>query len=221
LREERATALLGIIERALVLPQLEPLNPDPFETLIRTIISQNTTDKNAIRAFENLSKHFEINSEALAKAELSQLEHSIRVAGLHKRKARSIRQVSNKIEKGYCGDFASILSKPFEEARAVLIQFPGVGPKTADIVLLFAAKQSTFPVDTHVDRVAKRLGLTDAKGNYESVRESLQSLFNPPDYLKAHLLLIAHGRRYCKSRQPLCNECPTSMHCPSKELLTK
>jgi len=216
LRKKRAAAVLRILESTLVLPQLGTSNPDPFETFVRTIISQNTTEENTVRAFENLSKHFEIAPEALTKAKLSQLEELIRVAGLHKRKARAIIQVSNKVKEEYSGDLASLLSKPFEDARKALLQFPGVGPKTADIVLLFAANQPTFPVDTHVDRVAKRLGWGHAQGNYESVRESLQSLFNPPDYLKGHLLLASHGRRYCKSRRPLCNECPSSIHCPSK-----
>jgi endonuclease-3 len=216
LEKERAVTVLKILERVLVLPQWNKPNPDPFETLVRTIISQNTTDQNAFRAFENLSKHFEITPEALAKAKLAQLEESIRVAGLHKNKASAILQISRRVNKTRCGNLAWILSKPFGAAREALLQFPGVGPKTADVVLLFAAKQPTIPVDTHVDRVAKRLGFALARGNYESVRESLQSLFNPSDYLKVHLLLIAHGRKYCKSRRPLCNECPINMHCPSK-----
>jgi len=221
LRKEIAATVLQILERALVLPQWDKPNPDPFETLVRTIISQNTTDQKTFRAFENLSKHFEINPEALAKAELSQLEESIRAAGLHKHKASAIMQTSRIVKEEYCGDLASIFSKPFEAARETLLQFPGVGPKTADVILLFAAKHPTIPVDTHVNRVAKRLGFAHPKGNYESVRESLQSLFKPSDYLKVHLLLIAHGRKYCKSRRPLCNECPVSMHCPSKESLDK
>jgi endonuclease-3 len=71
-------------------------------------------------------------------------------------------------------------------------------------------------VDTHVNRVAKRLGLAPTNGNYEAVRLSLQSLFKPKDYLAVHLLLISHGRKYCKARQPHCQECPLNNHCPSK-----
>jgi endonuclease III len=107
-----------------------------------------------------------------------------------------------------------------KEARNALIQFPGVGPKTADVVLLFSANQPTIPVDTHVDRVAKRLGFVPSNSGYEAVRQNLQSLFEPRDYLMVHLLLIAHGRKYCRARHPLCDECPISAYCPSKGLFT-
>ncbi len=97
-----------------------------------------------------------------------------------------------------------------------LIALPGVGPKTADIVLLFSAEQPTIPVDTHVNRVAKRLGFAPANGDYEAVRKSLQLIYDSTDYLAVHLLLIAHGREYCKARRALCSQCPISMFCPSK-----
>jgi len=108
------------------------------------------------------------------------------------------------------------LSLPLEEARRTLMQFSGVGPKTADVVLLFSAKKPTVPVDTHVNRVAKRLGLAPPGGEYEVVRKNLQALFDPNDYLAVHVLLIAHGRKTCKARHPLCTECPVNMYCPTK-----
>jgi endonuclease-3 len=110
------------------------------------------------------------------------------------------------------------LSLPLDEARKTLTEMPGVGPKTADVVLLFSANKPTVPVDTHVNRVAKRLGLAPANGGYEEVRLSLQSLFDAKDYLAVHLLLIAHGRKYCKARQPLCPQCPVNAYCPSRGL---
>ena len=116
------------------------------------------------------------------------------------------------------GSLEPILSLPLDEARKTLMELPGVGPKTADVVLLFSANQPTIPVDTHVNRVSKRLGLAPANGDYEAVRLSLQTLFEPKDYLDVHLLLIAHGRKYCKARQPHCLECPVNNYCPSKSL---
>ena len=101
------------------------------------------------------------------------------------------------------------------------MELPGVGPKTADVVLLFSANQLTIPVDTHVNRVSKRLGLAPVKGDYEEVRLSLQSFFNPKDYLAVHLLLIAHGRTYCKAIKPRCTNCPVNTYCPSKSLGNK
>lgn len=95
------------------------------------------------------------------------------------------------------------------------MEMPGVGPKTADVVLLFSAGKPTIPVDTHVNRVSKRLGLAPPKGGYEAVRLSLQSLFKPQDYALAHLLLIAHGRKTCKAQKPQCQTCSLNSSCPS------
>jgi endonuclease-3 len=216
--KERATAVLQILQRTFTLPRWTKGNRVPFETLIVTIISQNTADRNTARAFENLSKQFEITPEVLAKAETSQIENCLRVGGLYRNKAKTIKQVSTIILEKFHGSLQFVLSLPLEEARKALMQLPGVGPKTADVVLLFSAKQPTIPVDTHVNRVAKRLGFAPANGDYEAVRESLQALYNPRDYLAVHVLLIAHGRRFCKARHPLCHECPVNTQCPSMGL---
>ncbi len=181
-----------------------------------TILSQNTADRNTARAFEALSKKFEISPEALAQANLHQIEEAIRVAGLYKNKAKAIKQAATIVLQKYNGNLQAILALPFEEARNTLLQFPGVGPKTADVVLLFSANQPTIPVDTHVNRVSKRLGFAPANADYEAVRDALQSIYNPRDYLSVHLLLIAHGRRYCKALHPLCNDCPINNYCPTK-----
>jgi endonuclease-3 len=219
--EKRASAVLAILRRTFTMPKWTEAKRKPFETLIVTIISQNTADRNTARAFERLSKRFAIKPEALAKAETSQIEEALRVGGLYRNKAKTIKQVSTIILEQFHGSVQPILSLPFEEARKALMALPGIGPKTADVVLLFSAKQPTIPVDTHVNRVAKRLGFAPANGDYDAVRMSLQSLYNPRDYLAVHLLLIAHGRRYCKARRPLCEQCPVNMHCPSRGLWDK
>ena len=216
--ETRAATVLQILQQTLSMPRWVESKNDPFETLIVTIISQNTADRNTARAFEKLSKRFEIKPEVLANAETSQIEESLRVGGLYRNKAKAIKQVSRIILEKFHGTLKPILALPLEDARKALMQLPGVGPKTADVVLLFSAKQPTIPVDTHVNRVAKRLGFAPANGDYEVVRTSLQSLYDPRDYLAVHIMLIAHGRRYCKARHPLCNECPVNMHCPSRGL---
>jgi endonuclease-3 len=212
--EKQATMVLQILKETLDLPGLVKSKGDPFETLVVTIISQNTADHNAARAFETLSKCFEISPEALANAATIQIEEAIKVAGLFKSKAQAIKQASEIILEKYHGTLQPILSLPLDDARKTLMQFPGVGPKTADVVLLFSVKP-TIPVDTHVNRVAKRLGFAPENGNYETVRKSLQALFDPSDYLKVHLLLIAHGRKTCKAPHPLCNLCPVNALCPS------
>jgi endonuclease-3 len=214
--DKRAVAVLQILRENFAMPKWTEATRSPFETLIVTIISQNTADRNTARAVESLSKRFEIKPEVLAKAETSHIEESMKTAGLYRNKAKTIKQVSRIIVEKFHGSLQPILALPLEEARKALIQMPGVGPKTADVVLLFSAKQPTIPVDTHVTRVAKRLGFAPANGDYEAVRASLQSLYNPSDYLAVHVLLIAHGRRYCKARRPLCEQCPVNMHCPSR-----
>jgi endonuclease-3 len=194
---------------------------DPFQTLIVTIISQNTADTNTERAFENLSNSFEITPKALANAKTSKIESCLHIGGLYKSKAKAIQTISKIILENFNGSLTTILTLPVEEARKALMKLPGVGPKTADVVLLFSANQPTIPVDTHVNRVSKRLDLAPAKCSYEDVRLSLQSLFEPKDYLAVHLLLIAHGRTYCKAIKPRCANCPVNAYCPSKSLGTK
>jgi endonuclease-3 len=216
--ERRAEKILEILRKAFTMPKWTNSKRDPFQTLVVTIISQNTADRNTAKAFENLSTHFKITPEALANAKTSQIENCLKPAGLYRNKARTIRQVSKIVLERHHGNLESILSTPFEEARKTLMEFPGVGPKTADVVLLFSAKKPTIPVDTHVDRTSKRLELTPANGDYETVRKSLQSLYDPKDYLAVHVLLISHGRKYCEARNPLCKQCPVDMLCPSRHL---
>ena len=221
MKDRRAATVLQILRQTFAMPKWFEGDRDPFETLIVTIISQNTADRNTARAFERLSKLFEIKPEVLAKAETSQIEECLRVGGVYRNKAKTIKQVSSIILEKFRGSLQPILSLPLEEARKTLMQLPGIGPKTADVVLLFSARQPTIPVDTHVNRVAKRLGFAPENGDYEAVRTRLQSLYNPRDYLGVHLLLIAHGRRFCKARHPLCEQCPVNMHCPSRGLWNK
>jgi endonuclease-3 len=219
--ENRPEKILRILRKTFTMPKWISSDNDPFKTLIVTIISQNTSDRNTAKAFENLSNKFKMTPEALANAETDQIEECLKVGGLYKNKAKTIKQISKIILEEYHGDLEPILSLPLEEARETLMQLPGVGPKTADVMLLFCAERPTIPVDTHVNRVSKRLGLAPADADYEAVREALQTTYNPKDYLAVHVLLISHGRKYCKARIPLCKECPIKMLCPSRYLWEK
>ncbi len=111
-------------------------------------------------------------------------------------------------------DLGKIFDKDPEEAREDLLDLPGVGPKTADCVLLFAGGFDVLPVDTHVNRTAKRLGLASSDDNLEEVRKKVQDLFPPGKLGNTHILLIELGREYCKSRTPDCEECPVEEFCP-------
>jgi len=214
----RAGAILQILQNTTTVPVIVEAKKDPFKILIMTIISQNTSDANTQRAFEKLSKHFKITPPSLAKAQITEIENCLRVGGLYRNKAKTIQTVSKIIFENFDSSLNPILSQPFDEARKILLEFPGVGPKTADVVLLLSANQPTIPVDTHVNRVSKRLGLAPSDGGYEDVRFSLESFFDPKDYLAVHLLLIAHGRKYCNAIKPNCSRCQINSYCPSKIL---
>ncbi len=219
--ETRAQTVLQILKQTLALPAWTKNRPAPFETLVTTIISQNTADTNTAKAYKRLSEKIQITPKALTEAPIELIEDAIRPAGLYKGKAQAIKRVSIGILEQYGGSMQTILAMPLEQARAALMAFPGVGPKTADVVLLFSAEQPTVPVDTHVNRVSKRLGFAPAKGDYEAVRSSLQTLFPPADYLSVHLLLIEHGRKTCKAPRPRCSRCPVNALCPSNGLEAK
>jgi endonuclease-3 len=216
--KKRAEKILRTLQKTFTSPKWTTCNRGPFQALIVTIISQNTANKNTAKAFENLSKQLQITPEALANAEKTKIEECLKVAGLYRNKAKTIKQVSKIITKDFHGDLTQVLSMPFEEARKTLLQLPGVGPKTADVVLLFCAEKPTIPVDTHVNRVSKRLGLAPKNGDYEAIRKSLQKLYDPKDYLSLHILLILLGRTYCKARNPLCRQCPVNMLCRSRHV---
>jgi len=216
MEKERAQRILEILMRNFNLPEWtnSPCK-NPFETLIRTIISQNTSNRNTARAFEKLSKKFpRMTPEAFSKAERGEIEECLKPAGLYRNKSRIIKKLSKLILEEYDGKLEQVLVLPIEKAREKLRELPGVGQKTADILLLFCAKQPTVPVDTHVNRVSRRLGLAPKDGDYEKVRSSLQTLYNPKDYLAVHVLLILLGRNYCKARNPRCTSCPVNRLCP-------
>jgi endonuclease-3 len=213
--KERAQLILGVLQREFSLPDWVNAPKEPFSTLIRTVLSQATNDKNRDKAFKNLSERFEINPKALAEADLKEIEKAIRVGGLYRNKSRVIRELSRVILEKFDGKLDFIYSLPLEEARRLLMALPGVGPKTADVVLLFSAGKPVLPIDTHINRVAKRLGLVASNADYERVRLVLESFFSLEDYLAAHLLLIRLGRSYCRARNPLHGSCPVKMLCPS------
>ena len=185
-----------------------------FETLVVTLLSQNTNDRNTMRAYENLRNAVSIDPQAILKADVETIEDAIRVGGLYRTKARALKALSSEVLERFRGDLDSVLDLPLDEARETLMSLPKIGPKTADVLLLFLRGRATVPVDTHVNRVSRRLGLAPPRGGYEAVRQSLMGLFRPEDYLDLHLLLIAHGRKVCQARKPRCPECPVAELCP-------
>jgi endonuclease-3 len=186
-----------------------------FETLIQTILSQNTNDRNSDAAMRKLKQRYVITPRELSNARISEVIHCIRSAGLYRSKAPRIIAVSKIIAQKYRTGLSQILKLPYAQAKDELTRLPGVGPKTADILLAFVVKHPVIPVDTHIARVSKRLGIAPANADYEGIRQSLESLIPPRDRIRLHLSLIAFGRAICKAPRPRCEICPISNSCPS------
>nr|HID13967.1 endonuclease III [Anaerolineae bacterium] len=191
-----------------------PWHPrDPVATLVSTILSQNTNDINRDRAFWRLRERF-LTWEALRDAPVEELVEAIRPAGLAPTKAPRIQAALRRItaEQGELSlDF--LAETPLEKAREWLLSLPGVGPKTAAIVLLFALGRPAFPVDTHVHRVAQRLGIIPDQTARVKAHELLEDLVPSEIYYPFHLNLIAHGRAVCHARTPECSRCILQDHC--------
>jgi endonuclease-3 len=186
---------------------------DPLAALVNTILSQNTNDRNRDIAFAALRAQFP-TWEAVRDAPVDAIIDAIRPAGLAPTKGPNIQAALRQItaERGELS-LAFLETLPLEEARQWLINLNGVGPKTAAIVLLFALGRPAFPVDTHVHRVARRLGLIPQNTSREKAHTLLEALIPPELYWTFHLNLIAHGRQVCHARQPACAECPLQPQC--------
>ena len=212
----------SLVERALSIHQAllafygEPIwrNPlPPVDELISTILSQNTNDINRDKAFNALRAQY-ATWEAVRDAPVSGVVESIRVAGLANQKGPRIQQVLRQISMERGGLDLSFLSDlPLEEARAWLMKFNGVGPKTAAIVLCFSLGRPAFPVDTHVYRVTGRIGLRPEKISVEDAHPYLERIFPPSTYYAAHLNIIRLGREICHARKPDCAGCPLRLSC--------
>lgn len=189
----------------------EPIwrNPLPaIDELVSTILSQNTNDINRDRGFNALRAKFG-TWEEVRDAHPQDVIDAIRPAGLANQKGPRIQQVLRSIteERGSL-DLSFLGDLPVEEARAWLMRFNGVGPKTAAIVLCFSLGKPAFPVDTHIYRVTGRIGLRPERMSVEQAHPHLESLFPPETYYPAHLNIIRLGREICQARRPRCEVCP-------------
>ncbi len=180
---------------------------DPVSQLVSTILSQNTNDVNRDVAYERLRARLP-TWEQVRDADVKQVIEAIRPAGLANQKGPRIQEALRFItrERGQL-DLSFLADWPVEQAKDWLASLNGVGPKTAAIVLLFSLDQPAFPVDTHVHRVSRRLGLIGPRVSREKAHDELERLVPPEDYYVFHLNLIRHGREVCTSRKPQCPAC--------------
>jgi endonuclease-3 len=187
----------------------------PIDELIATILSQHTSDVNTARAFASLRARFR-EWDAVVAAPVEEVAESIRSGGLSNIKAPRIQAVLREVETRIGGfDLRFLQSMPIGEAREWLTTLPGVGPKTAACVLLFSLGMPALPVDTHVHRVAVRIGLVPEGTPAERTWQPLEAALGGTgqEVYALHMSLILHGRRTCTARRPRCGECPVMDDC--------
>jgi endonuclease III len=186
----------------------------PLDELVLTILSQNTNDRNRDVAYARLRERFP-SWEAVAHAPVDAIEEAIRPGGISKVKSERIQQILRVVERESGGlQLDWLADAPRERALDFLEALPGVGRKTAACVLLFSYDRPELPVDTHVYRVASRLGLIRPKASFQEAHETLLGLADPDDVYELHVNLIRHGRRLCRPARPLCEQCPLLSLCP-------
>jgi endonuclease-3 len=182
---------------------------DAVEELIATILSQHTSDANTARAFASLRERFP-TWKAVIDAPVDLVADAIRRGGLANIKAPRIQSVLVAIRERFGAfDLGLLASMSVGDARAELVKLKGVGPKTASCVLLFGLGFPAMPVDTHVHRIARRLGVIPATESAEAAHESLERALgeNRDEVYAFHLNMIAHGRTVCLARNPRCERC--------------
>jgi endonuclease III len=182
----------------------------PVDELILTVLSQNTNDRNRDVAWARLRERFP-SWDAVREAPVLEIEDAIRPGGLAPTKAVRIKRILEALGED---DLCWLEQAPLEEARDYLCELPGVGRKTAACVLLFSFGRPEVPVDTHVYRVASRLGLIRPGASFDEAHDEMLRLVDPEDAYEVHVLLIRHGRRTCTAREPRCAECPLRRMCP-------
>lgn len=197
---DRKTADRILDELAVLYPEAAPELDfsNPYETLIAVILSAQCTDKRVNMVTEKLFPLFP-DAFAMAKLEPEELEPHIRECGLYHNKAKNIVAACRALVEQYDG--------VVPDTREQLMKLPGVGQKTAGVVLMAAFGDAQIPVDTHVFRVSRRIGLADAD-TADKVEKQLQDILEKSRWSHAHHLLIFHGRRCCAARKPACERCP-------------
>jgi endonuclease-3 len=213
--------ITGILRAAIgdpeILHQSSPLShtDSALEVLLATILTQATSDQNALRAWLEYKRVFKTPEQVL-QSDKKKLFHSIRSAGLAAQKTKTIYAVLQQV-KDKLGDYSlSTLKDDPTYAWDFLNQLPGVGPKTAACTMLFGFGFPQFPVDVHIQRIAKRMGWITGKAGLEKSQQMLLEQIPAVLHRDLHILLLNLGRRYCRPSKAICQSCPLDKYCPKQ-----
>lgn len=209
--KDRVIGCIEILEGLYGVPK--DRDQSALDLLVATMLSQNTSDVNCIKAFRALKSAYPDYME-LIKAPDEEVAKNIRVGGLSQIKAPRIKMALTRILEDHGSlDLDFLGELPLDDARKYLLSIEGVGPKTAAVVLLFAFGMKTMPVDTHVYRLSKRLGLVHEKASITDAQRVLEEITPSDKYLSFHINLIRHGRRVCKAKNPNHQDCALKELC--------
>jgi len=209
----RLVAILRRLRRAYGDPP-GPRRLAPLDELVLTVLSQNTNDVNRDRAYADLRAKFPTWDD-VADAPLPAIARAIRKGGLGPTKSVRLREILRSLrDRGMPLDDRAFARMRSQALWDLLVGLKGVGPKTAACVLLFSLGRPYFPVDTHVHRVTRRLGLVPENADAVRAQALIQEAVPPKDVYDLHMLLIRHGREICFARRPLCSRCPLTDICP-------
>jgi len=185
----------------------------PFEVVVGAILTQNTAWRNVEKAIENLKREGILDPERILKTSDDVLRELIRPAGFYNQKLQRLKRVCKLIVDS--GGLEELFKLPLDELRSVLLSVKGIGPETADAIILYAANKPTFVVDRYTHRVFTRLGLWKGKYDYEGIKELVETEI-PPNvsvYKEFHALIDEHAKRICR-KKPFCSSCPLRDVCP-------
>ncbi len=213
LEEKPVRYVVQNLERAYGVPENKWTGWDVLDMLVAVILSQATSDANSDRTYDALKKKFPTWDSVLRARERTLVE-TIRLGGLANQKAAVIRELLRQIKERHGSfDLSFLRGLPAMEAVEYLASFRGVGPKTAACTLLFACGVDVFPLDTHIFRVLRRVGLLPARCSDTRAHDIMNCLVPAGKFYSFHVNLIRHGRALCRPRDPLCTRCPIVEYC--------
>jgi endonuclease-3 related protein len=181
----------------------------PFEVAVGAVLTQNTTWRNVEKAIKNLKEHRLLSARALSRVPLSKLAQHVRPAGYYRLKSQRLKNFVDFLQHEYAGSMARMAREPTEPLREKLLGVTGIGPETADSILLYALGKPVFVVDAYTRRILSRHGMVEQEVNYEELQRFFEEHLprDVPLFKEFHALLVRTGAQFCK-REPRCNECP-------------